>query len=640
MSRRTGLEEYMLRSARVLIAVPLLIWDRPAQAQTLSFFREFTTPQIDQAFSVAADASGIYVIGNRAGSQAGQNSAGLRKYDSRGNELWTREFSALGPGIILIKAAAAAGGVYVFGYTSEGGRSIVRKYNADGNEVWTRQLEFSVPGDIATDGSGVYVAGRDFPPNHSYLRKYSPDGAEIWTTRFGDPTSLQNPHNLAVDGTGIYLFGIGMGGSFLRKYDLRGNELWTHPLGNAGPNVNNVAAADPTGFYAIRGFSLVKYDAEGNELWSRQIASSVSGVGVAADATSVYVVGNTGLAALPGQCRSGSGGDFFVRKYDVAGTEQWTREFGTSEATRASGFGVALDTSGVYVVGEEGSAQIQDELEEIDAFGPTKTTRSAFLARFEKAAAVVIGSGPRIFPDCVVNAASYVGGGVAPGEIVTIFGSAMGPSELTRLRVSEDQRLATQLAETRVLFNGVAAPLVYVSDKQSSAIVPYGVAGQTSVDVQVEYKGVRSEAVTVPVLTSRPGIFSLNGSGQGQGAILNEDGSVNSAANPAQRGSILSLFGTGGGEAVAGIVDGQIVRDAVPRTNLPVSVVFDLGLADFGIASKQAEVLYAGGVPGSIAGLLQVNFRVPANESAGNAMPITLFIGPHWTVFEVTIAIR
>jgi uncharacterized protein (TIGR03437 family) len=465
---------------------------------------------------------------------------------------------------------------------------------------------------------------------------------------------------VAVDATGVYVLSmhgdagppVRSAGVIVRKWDAAGNQLLTRELNSADvPRL--FIAADPSGFYLVAadalgsGTYLRKYDARGGELWSRKLDPNV-GSSIAADATGVYLAGTMPVAyqpyrpytVVPGQCRSGSGGDFFVRKYDVAGTEQWTREFGTSEATRASGFGVALDTSGVYVVGEEGSAQIQDELEEIDAFGPTKTTRSAFLARFEKAAAVVIGSGPRIFPDCVVNAASYVGGGVAPGEIVTIFGSAMGPSELTRLRVSEDQRLATQLAETRVLFNGVAAPLVYVSDKQSSAIVPYGVAGQTSVDVQVEYKGVRSEAVTVPVLTSRPGIFSLNGSGQGQGAILNEDGSVNSAANPAQRGSILSLFGTGGGEAVAGIVDGQIVRDAVPRTNLPVSVVFDLGLADFGIASKQAEVLYAGGVPGSIAGLLQVNFRVPANESAGNAMPVTLFIGSHWTVFEVTVAIR
>jgi uncharacterized protein (TIGR03437 family) len=240
----------------------------------------------------------------------------------------------------------------------------------------------------------------------------------------------------------------------------------------------------------------------------------------------------------------------------------------------------------------------------------------------------------------VVNAASYAGGGVAPGEIVTLFGSSMGPAELVTSRLTEDRRLATTLAETRVLFNGEPSPLLYVSDKQVSAIVPYAVAGRSSVDIQVEYRGVRSEAVTMPVLPSRPGIFTLDGTGHGQGAILNEDGSVNSASNPARRGSIISLFATGGGEAASGVMDGQLVSDIRPKTSLPVSVVFDLGHYP-PVPQQQGEVLYAGGVPGSVAGLLQVNVRVPANAvDTGPAVPFALFIGSHWTVFQVTVALR
>jgi uncharacterized protein (TIGR03437 family) len=241
----------------------------------------------------------------------------------------------------------------------------------------------------------------------------------------------------------------------------------------------------------------------------------------------------------------------------------------------------------------------------------------------------------------VVNAASYLGGGVAPGEIVTIFGSAMGTSDLVPLRLTEGGKLATTLAETRILFNGVPAPLLYVTDKQSSAIVPYGVAGRPSVDVQVEYRGVRSDVMSVPVLATRPGIFSLDGSGQGQAAILNEDGSLNSAFNPAQRGSIISIFATGGGEADPGVVDGQIVSDILPRTRSRVSVFFDLGNNEHQVEAKQAEVLYAGGVSGSVAGLLQVNVRVPANAvDTGDAVPFVLIIGSHWTGYQVTIALR
>jgi uncharacterized protein (TIGR03437 family) len=288
-------------------------------------------------------------------------------------------------------------------------------------------------------------------------------------------------------------------------------------------------------------------------------------------------------------------------------------------------------------VGEEGTGQARDAQELFNVFAPANPVRAAFLVKFEKTAAPPAGSGPRIFPDCVVNAASYVGGGVAPGEIVTLFGSAMGPSELVRLRLTEDRRLATTLADTRILFNGVPAPLFYVSDKQSTAIVPYAVAGRTSVDVLVEYRGVRSDPVTVPVLASRPGIFSGDSTGQGQGAILNEDGTVNSPSNPALRGSIITIFGTGGGEAAAGVVDGQIVGDILPKTSLPVSAFFETG----GLPSKQAEVLYAGGVPGSVAGLLQVNLRVPVNAVwTGDAVPFLFTIGSHWTVHQITIALR
>jgi uncharacterized protein (TIGR03437 family) len=224
--------------------------------------------------------------------------------------------------------------------------------------------------------------------------------------------------------------------------------------------------------------------------------------------------------------------------------------------------------------------------------------------------------------------------------MVTIFGSAMGPSELVPLRLTEDRRLASTLAEARVLFNGMPAPLVHVSDKQITAIVPYAVAGRSSVDVQVEYRGVRSEAVTVQVLPSRPGIFTLDGTGQGQGAILNEDGSLNSASNPARRGSFISIFATGGGEAAPGVVDGQLISDIRPRTSLPVSVVFDLGHYP-PVPQKQGEVVYAGGVPGSVAGLLQVNVRVPADAvDTGPAVPFALFIGSQWTVFQATVALR
>jgi uncharacterized protein (TIGR03437 family) len=197
------------------------------------------------------------------------------------------------------------------------------------------------------------------------------------------------------------------------------------------------------------------------------------------------------------------------------------------------------------------------------------------------------------------------------------------------------------LAGTRVQFNGIPAPLLYVSARQVSAIVPAAVAGKSTVDVQVEYNGVRSQPVNVPVLEARPGIFSLDGSGEGQAAIQNEDGNLNSPANPARRGSVITLYATGGAETAPGVEDGQIVAEIQPRTTLPVWAFFDLATNEFQVVSKAANILYAGGVPGSVAGLLQINFQVPADALAtGDRVPFLLIIGSHWTVYQVSVALR
>ena len=518
----------------------------------------------------------------------------------------------------------------------------LRKYSSGGNELWTHTLqqEFGTGAALAADSTGVYAAARN-GFRHS-LGKYSSDGNVLWTRQWDAP-SQGISIAVVTDTTGVYVLSFGTVGSgagvLVRKWDTRGNELWHREYATGFPTA--FSGAEPSGFFIAGGpgfgfvnTSLRRYDAGGNELWTLQLTTPPL-TDLAADATGVYTIGTTSPAgpALPGQCRSGSGGDSFVRKYDLNGTEMWTREFGTSGASSASG--VAVDSGGVYVVGHEGSGS--GAALDLDSF---PDLGSGFLAKIDTTM-VVTADGPRIFPDCIVNAASYVGGGVAPGEIVTLFGSGMGPPDGVSLRLTDDRRLATTLADTRIWFNDVPAALVYVSDQQSSAIVPYAVAGLPSVEVQIEYKGVRSDPVTVPVLTSRPGVFSVDASGQGQGAILNEDGTLNSPSNPARRGSVISIFGTGGGEAAAGVADGQIVDGALPVTTLPVSVFFDIGLGDSGSPAKLGDVLYAGGSAGSIAGLLQVNVRVPAETAvAGDKVPFALLIGSQWAAYEAIVALQ
>src|SRR5450756_2990593 len=104
-----------------------------------------------------------------------------------------------------------------------------------------------------------------------------------------------------------------------------------------------------------------------------------------------------------------------------------------------------------------------------------------------------------------------------------------------------------------------AAPMVYTQKGQVNAVVPYGVAGKTSTQVQVQYQDVVSNTLTVPVHAATPAIFSLDASGVGPGAILNQDTSINSTGNPAARLSVISIYSTGAGITTPASADGELI---------------------------------------------------------------------------------
>lgn len=230
----------------------------------------------------------------------------------------------------------------------------------------------------------------------------------------------------------------------------------------------------------------------------------------------------------------------------------------------------------------------------------------------------------------ILSAASFQGGGVSPGLIVTIFGQRIGPDRLVSSAVGSDLKFPTTVSDTRVLFDGVPAPLIYVSATQVSAIVPYAVATRTTSDVVIEYRGNRSNAVSVPVVAAKPGLFTANASGSGPGAIQNQDFSVNTPSNPAARGSIIVLYGTGEGVTDPAGVDGQVAASVFPKPRQNVSVR---------IGGVMAEVLYAGAAPSLVAGVVQVNVKVPDNVPDGN-VPIQLLVGNTESPSGVTVAVQ
>jgi uncharacterized protein (TIGR03437 family) len=236
---------------------------------------------------------------------------------------------------------------------------------------------------------------------------------------------------------------------------------------------------------------------------------------------------------------------------------------------------------------------------------------------------------PTLNAAAIVNAASYKAGGVAPGELVTIFGADYGPAPLQGTQFDNNHLVSTNLAGAQVFFDGVAAPLIYAEAGQVSAVVPYEVAGKAQTLVQYSYNGVQSNAVTVPVVSAAPGIFAADATGTGQGSILNQDNSLNSAGNPAAAGSTIQVFATGGGTIVGGATDGAL---APGMGSQALSVSGTIG-------GVNAKVAYAGPAPGLVNGVLQVNLTVPGGLTPG-PQPVVVVAGGAPSQSGIVVAVR
>jgi uncharacterized protein (TIGR03437 family) len=230
----------------------------------------------------------------------------------------------------------------------------------------------------------------------------------------------------------------------------------------------------------------------------------------------------------------------------------------------------------------------------------------------------------------LTSAASY-DSTIAPGQMVVIWGTNLGPQKTAGLQVDANGMVATSAGAVRILFDGVPAPVVYASATQSSAVVPYFGAVNVTTHVQVEYQGVRSDPVAFAVSPTAPALFTADFSGRGQGAILNQDGSPNSTTAPAAAGSVVVLWGTGEGLTDPPGVDGRPAANVLPKPVAPVSVT---------IGGFPASVQYAGAAPGNIPGLLQINAVVPLGVQPGNSVPVQVKIGSGTSQSGVTLAVR
>jgi uncharacterized protein (TIGR03437 family) len=237
------------------------------------------------------------------------------------------------------------------------------------------------------------------------------------------------------------------------------------------------------------------------------------------------------------------------------------------------------------------------------------------------------GNSPVINPGGIVSAASFTPRTpLAPGSLVSIFGSGLADALGISLRLP----LETQLAGAVTSIAGEPLPLLFASDSQINAMIPYGLAVNTAHQVVVRRGGRFAVPELVTVAPAQPAIFTKDRSGKGQGVIVDLANRYVEPSNPARAGDALVIYCTG-----LGAVEPQVPAGAAAPAD-PLSRT--VNQASLNIGGVEAQVFFSGLAPG-FAGLYQVNALVPPGVAAGDEVPVVLTVAGHSSP-PVTIAVR
>jgi uncharacterized protein (TIGR03437 family) len=212
---------------------------------------------------------------------------------------------------------------------------------------------------------------------------------------------------------------------------------------------------------------------------------------------------------------------------------------------------------------------------------------------------------------------------VAPGSLVTLATS------VTDADLSASGPLPKSLGGREVLVDDAVGPIMRLApdrvDFQLPAATP---VGTHTVAVRLSNTGEWLAAGMVIVIAASPGLF-MTGDGSGQGQVLNADRTANSPANPALRGSIIEISGTGQGDVIPPVADGQLAPEGTVTVATPTADESTCGTSPssvcVAIGGSLADIQFSGLAAGS-AGVWKLRVKVPADTPVQADVPVTAVV--------------
>jgi uncharacterized protein (TIGR03437 family) len=591
-----------------------------------------TDAYVPMPVSTGVDAQGdIYLLVVDAEAQPLTQVGYLIKLSPTGGRVVYRNTLAFQPSAMAVDPT---GNVYL------AGNNVVQKLAADGATVlYTTSIgQNLIMAGLAVDAAGrAYVTGwsngsgfqttpgalQQTPPGpDAFVVRLQPSGAVDYATYLGGGSQATTA-GIAVDASGAafvtgfayqpasfpitpgaYLSASGIsnsnGASFLAHLSPDGTTLDYSTFTDAQAYNARAVALDSAGNAAVllsnaaaTRSAVLRFNALGTALlFSKSLPASGAG-GLAVD-----TAGNTYLAS---PARANFGVRNSLAPCDANGSSALTVLDGSGNLLQSTYIPGSLGFMGmppvaglgagstVYAVGTHSAAY-------------SSTQGSLFLTSFSADANAQVEH-----LACLGNGGSYDSSGIAAGELISLFGQGLGPAAGAQPQVNAQMGFPRQLDGVQVTFNGTPGPLLYVQDGQINAIAPWSLQGGQTVDVCVLYNGAQTNCLAPPVVAADPGVFTVDGT---YAAALNQDGSFNSASNPARVGSIVTVFATGLGAINPPQADGAIVGFPLPVDVLPVTL-FEYQ-SDFliGQIAVPVPVNYAGPAPYEVAGVTQINFTV------------------------------